>query len=114
MKGKSIAVQIVTTLVLLIGYFGNMFDAGTAAILAAISYGLTAVLSTFAPSGEWVKGWNVVMWATNIVGVVTQILNYTSDNGLVAVNVTGAIIAVLNILLQVYFTNKVNASVKVS
>lgn len=114
MKSKSSAVQIITTLVLLIGYFGNMFDAHTAAILAAVSYALTACLSTFAPSGTFVKGWSVVMWATNIAGVATQILNYTSDNGLVAVNITGAIIAVINILLQVYFTDKVNSSVKVS
>lgn len=113
MKGKSVAVQIISTLILALGYFGNYFEASTAAILAAVAYGLTAVLSTFAPSGEWVKGWNWVMWGTNIIGVLVQVANYTADAGLVQVNIANGIIVALNIILQVYFTNKMNASVKV-
>lgn len=114
MKGKSVAVQLITTVILAIGYFGSYFDAHTAAILAAVSYGLTAVLSTFAPSGTFVKGWNWVMWGVNIGGVLIQIANYSADAGLIAVNIAGGIVAAINILLQVYFTDKVNASVKVS
>lgn len=113
MKGKSIAVQVLTTLILALGYFGNYFDAGTAAILAAVSYGLTAVLSTFAPSGTWVTGWNWVMWGVNIIGVLIQVANYTAEAGLVAVNVAGGIVAALNIILQVYFTDKVMVNTKV-
>lgn len=114
MKGKSIAVQILTTVLLLLG--ANIFGfTGVAAAWAGIaSMALTLVLSTFAPSGTFVKGWSVVMWATNIGGIIIQLLSAMSDQSLVAANITNGIIIVINIILQVYFTDKVNPSVKVS
>ena len=114
MKGKSVAVQIITTVILLIGAFGANLSGTFAAWLGIVSMALTLILSTFAPSGTFVKGWSVVMWATNIGGILTQLLVATSDAGLVAANITNGIIVVINIILQVYFTDKVNSAVKVS
>lgn len=111
MKSKSTAAQILTMVVMLIGVFGVQYSGTTAAILGIVSMALTLILTTAFPSGEYVgKGWSVVTWATNVGGIVTQILIATTDAGLMAATVTSSVIAVINIIIQVWFTNKVDAS----
>ncbi len=102
MKGKSLLVQILTTLVLVIGSYGKLFDATTAAWLGIVSMGLTAVLGTFFKSGEFVKGWSKVMIVVNAIGILVQLLNATSDNGLLPSDVVNYVIIGINIFVGVF------------
>lgn len=102
MKTKSLIVQVLTVLILAIGSYSGMFSPAVAAWLGIISMAATLTLSTFFPSGTIVTGWTWVMWATNISGVVVQILNLTSENGLIAPNITNSIIIAINIFIQVF------------
>jgi hypothetical protein len=69
------------------------------------SSALVLVLSNFFPSGVLVKGWNVVLWATNIGAVAIQVLNLVSEQGLVSAAIINGIIIGINILIQVFFKN---------
>lgn len=112
MKGKTIATQIITTMILLIAAFGAGFGGAAASWLGVASMGLSLVLSTFFASGTMTKDWTLVMWATNIGGIAIQILNATGEQGLIAANVTNGIVIVINIILQVYFSDKVLTNTK--
>jgi hypothetical protein len=74
---------------------------------------LSLVLSTFFSSGTMTSQWNIVMWATNISGILIQFLNATGEQGLIAANITNGIVIVINIVLQVYFSDKVLTNTKV-
>ena len=99
---KSLAVQIIATLLLLIGAYSGSFNENVQAWLGIATMTLTVVLSTFAPSGVFVKGWNWIMWATNISGVVILVLIAMGDIGKVSVLVVNQIIIVINIFLQLF------------
>jgi uncharacterized membrane protein YphA (DoxX/SURF4 family) len=113
MKGKTIATQIITTMILLIAAFGIQLGGQAASWLGIVSMVLSLVLSTFFASGTMTKQWTVVMWATNISGILIQFLNATGDQGLIAANVTNGIVIVINIVLQVYFSDKVLTNTKI-
>lgn len=107
MKGKTIATQIITAMILLLAAFAGNFGGEVASWIGIASMVLSLVLSTFFSSGVMTGTWTVVMWVTNIAGIVIQVLNATGEQGLIAASVTSAIVIVINILLQVFFSNKV-------
>lgn len=98
---KSIAVQIITVLVLLIGAYVGFFSPSGQAWLGIISMGLTLALSTFFPSGTFPKGWTAIMWVTNISGVVMQLLNAMGTQGLVEPQTINFIMIAINLILQI-------------
>lgn len=98
---KSLAVQILTVLVLLIGAYSGYLNPSAQAWLGIVSMGLTLTLSTFFPSGSLPKGWTAIMWITNISGVVMQLLNALGDNGLVDAQTINIIMIAINVILQV-------------
>lgn len=102
---KSIAVQILTVLVLLIGAYSGMFGATAQAWLGIVSMGATLVLSTFFPSGTLPTGWNKIMWITNITGVVLQLLTALGSTGLIDPMVINTIIIAINVFVQVFIKN---------
>jgi len=61
MEKKSLAVQMITAVLLLIGAYSGMFTEGVQAWLGIASMALTLVLSTLYPSGTLVKGWTTMM-----------------------------------------------------
>lgn len=99
---KSLAVQILTVLVLLIGAYSGLFGDTAQAWLGIVSMGATLVLSTFFPSGNMPSGWNKIMWITNITGVALQLLTAIGSAGLVDVMTINTIIVSINIFLQVF------------
>ena len=99
---KSLAVQIITVAILLIGAYAGMFTTGVQAWLGIASMALTVVLSTFFPSGEMVKGWTAVMWVTNIAGVVMQLINAMGSSCLVDAQTINMIMIGINIFIQVF------------
>lgn len=98
---KSLAVQILTALALLIGAYSGYLNPSAQAWLGIVSMGLTLTLSTFFPTGTFPKGWTTIMWITNISGVVMQLLNALGDNGLVNAETINIIMIAINVLLQV-------------
>lgn len=102
MKGKSLLVQILTTIILVIGSYGKLFDATTAAWLGIVSMGLTSILGTFFKSGEFVKGWSKVMIAVNAIGILVQLLNASSENGLLPADVVNYVVIGINIFMGVF------------
>lgn len=114
MKGKSVIVQILTTLVLLAGANVFGFTGEAAAWTGIVGMAISMLLSKFAPSGSWVKNVDWVFYGTNIIAILIQLAQATGEASLVPVNITNGIVIVLNIVLQVYFTNKLNENVKVS
>lgn len=99
---KSLAVQILTVIVLMIGAYMGSFSTGVQAWLGIVSMGLTLVLTTFFPSGSMSAGWTTIMWVTNISGVVLQVLNAMGTAGLVDAQVINMIMIAINILMQVF------------
>ena len=99
---KSLAVQILTVLVLTIGAYSGMFGSTAQAWLGILSMGATLTLSTFFPSGTMPAGWSKIMWITNITGVVLQLLTAVGSAGLIDAMTVNTIILAINIFLQVY------------
>lgn len=102
---KSLAVQIMTVLVLLIGAYAGFFSEGAQAWLGIVSMALTLTLSTFFPSGTLPKGWTSVMWITNVSGVALQLLNAIGNEGLVDAQTINIIMIAINTVLQVVVKN---------
>lgn len=102
---KSLAVQILTVLVLLIGAYSGLFGASTQAWLGIISMGATLILSTFFPSGTLPSGWDKIMWVTNITGVALQLLTAIGSAGLIDPMTINAIIISINVFLQLFIKN---------
>jgi hypothetical protein len=102
---KSLAVQILTVLVLLIGAYSGMFSASAQAWLGIVSMAATVTLSTFFPSGTLPSGWNKIMWITNITGVVLQLLAAIGSAGLIDPMTVNSIIIAINIFVQVFIKN---------
>lgn len=98
---KSLAVQIMTVLVLLIGAYAGFFSSSAQAWLGITSMALTLTLSTFFPSGTLPTGWTLIMWVTNIAGVIMQLLNAIGDQGLVDAQTINIIMIAINVLMQV-------------
>lgn len=102
---KSLAVQLITAVLLMLGAYAGMFGPIGQAWLGIVSMALTLVLSTFFPSGTPVKGWTIVMWVTNIGGIVTQLANAMNSSGVVNEKTTliiNSIMIGVNIIIQVF------------
>lgn len=98
---KSLAVQIITILVLLIGAYAGFFSESAQAWLGIVSMALTLTLSTFFPTGTLPKGWTAIMWIANVCGVVMQLLNAIGDAGLIDAQTINIVMIGINIILQV-------------
>lgn len=102
MVKKSLAVQLITAALLLIGAYSGMFSTGAQAWLGIVSMGLTLFMSTVLPTGTMPKGWTTMMWIFNLSGIVLQLLDTMGSMGLVEPKITNAIMIGLNILIQVF------------
>lgn len=97
---KSLIVQIITILILVIGAYSGYFTSTTQAWLGVISFAATITLSTFAPSGVWVKGWSTTSLIVNIAGALVQAINVISENDLVNPQILNGFIIGLNLIIQ--------------
>lgn len=98
---KSLAVQIMTIILLLISSYSGFFGESVQAWLGIVSMALTLVLSTFFPSGTMPKGWTAIMWIVNICGVVMQLLNAMGSQGLIDAQSVNIVMISINVILQV-------------
>lgn len=102
MKGKSLGVSLISMAIAAIASYSALGSPAVAAWLGIVSFGLTLVLSTLAPSGEFPKGWTAVMWITNGVGIAIQVLTAIADKQLADPVTINYVIIGINILMQTF------------
>ena len=102
MKGKSLGVSLISMAIAAIAAYSSLGSPAVAAWLGIVSFGLTLVLSTFAPSGSFPKGWTAVMWITNGVGIAIQVLTAMADKQLADPTTINYVIIGINILMQTF------------
>lgn len=100
MVKKSLAVQILTALVLLIGAYAGFFSPEVQAWLGIASMALTLTLSTVFPSGTLPTHWTTVMWITNVSGIILQVLTVIGEQGLVDAQTINIVMIAINVILQ--------------
>ena len=111
MKNKSLAVQILTMIVAVIGSYGALFSTTAQAWLGIVSFAITVLLqSPILSTGTWPVGWNKIMWISNGAGIVIQVLNAISDKGLVDPATINYVIVGINILLVTFIKDYGNTS----
>jgi hypothetical protein len=97
---KSLAVQIMTILILLIGAYTGLFSSEVQAWLGIAAMALTLTLSTFFPTGTLPKQWTAIMWITNVSGVIMQLLNALGSQGLVDAQTINIVMIAINVIMQ--------------
>lgn len=111
MKGKSLGVSLISMAIAAIAAYSSLGSPAVAAWLGIVSFTLTLVLSTFAASGEFPKGWTAVMWITNGVGIVIQVLTAMADKQLADPVTINYVIIGINILMQTFIKDHGTGSV---
>ena len=111
MKGKSLGVSLISMAIAAIAAYSSLGSPAVAAWLGIVSFTLTLVLSTFAASGEFPKGWTAVMWITNGVGIVIQVLTAMADKQLADPVTINYVIIGINILMQTFIKDYGTGSV---
>jgi len=106
MKGKSIVVQILTTIILVVGSVGSLFNETWMAMLGVVAAAATLIIKTFFPSGTLVVGWDVLLWATNIGYAILQITNLVADVAWIDPSVINAMAIVINTVILIIANSK--------
>ena len=103
MKNKSLAWQILSFAIVLIGIYGGLFGEKGQQVLGIVSFAITALLqSPVMSSGTWPKGWGVAMWTAQIAGVVIQVANYLSDVAIIDSMAVNMFILTINAILTLF------------
>lgn len=103
MKKKSLAWQILSFAVVVIGIYGGFFGTTGQQILGIVSFAITAILqSPLLSSGEWPKGWGTAMWIAQIAGVMVQIGNYLTDNAIIDSTIVNIFVLTVNAILTIF------------
>jgi uncharacterized membrane protein len=100
-QGKSIIVQIITTLLLVIGSAGSLLSVKAAAIVGALSAVLTLFLKTVYPSGQLAQGWDLLLWVTNIGMIILQAVNIFGSVIFIPVEVINYLTVIINTVILV-------------
>lgn len=115
MKNKSLAWQILSFAVVLIGIYGGYFGAKGQMILGVVSFAITALLqSSMLSSGSWPKGWGVAMWITQVAGVVIQVANYMAESAFIQSEVVNVFILTINAVLTLFVKDYVGTTTKIA
>ena len=113
MKNKSLAWQILSFAVVVIGIYGGFFGDKGQQILGIVSFAITALLqSPLLSSGEWPKGWGIAMWTAQIAGVVIQVANYLSDVAIIDSMIVNVFILTVNAILTLFVKDYASAAKK--
>lgn len=102
MKGKSLAVTIMSALVLILGSYSGYFTDHVQSWLGIVSMGLVLTMSTFFPSGKMVSGFTPILVLSNVLSIVIQLLNATADKSLISPEVVNGVIIGINIFLTTF------------
>ena len=100
---KSLARQILSFAVVLVGIYGGYFGEKGQQMLGIASFAITALLnSPMLSTGTFPKGWGMAMWITQIAGVVIQIANYLSDQQIIDAMAVNVFILTVNAILTLF------------
>ncbi|CAB4147089.1 hypothetical protein UFOVP518_11 [uncultured Caudovirales phage] len=100
-QGKSIIVQIAMIILIVLGSFGNLFGLEVMMWTGMIGAGITLIVKTFFPSGVLVKGWDILLWATNIGMIIIQITNMVADVTWVSPAVINVMQVAINMIILI-------------
>lgn len=100
-QGKSIIVQIITTLLIVIGSAGSLLSVKGMAVVGALSAVLTLVLKTFFSSGQLVQGWDLLLWVTNVGMIILQAVNIFGAVIFIPVEVLNYLAVIINTVILV-------------
>lgn len=110
MVKKSLLWQILSFLVAMIAGYNALFSDKTQMILGIISFAITIVLqSPILSSGTWPKGWDTAMWATQLIGISIQMVNYLGEQAIVPAMFVNIFIFTVNTIM-VTFVKTYNTS----
>ena len=101
MKGKSILVQILSAVILVIGSAGSLLSVKAMAVAGVVSAALTLVMKTFFPSGYLVQGWTMVLWITNVGFALIQIVNLVGTISFISPTIVNALAVIVNTVILV-------------
>ena len=102
MKKKSLAFNLLTFAVLIIGAYAGFLTLPAQAWLGIVAFVATVVLNQWFPSGQLIQGWNTVTWIVNIAGVLIQGITAIGDQGLLDPVIVNSVIMGINILIQTF------------
>lgn len=100
-QGKSIIVQIIITLLIVIGSAGSLLSAKAMAVIGAMSAVLTLILKTFYPTGTLVAGWDLLLWVTNVGMILLQAVNIFSSVVFIPAEVLNYLAVIVNTVILV-------------
>jgi len=100
MKGKSLAVSILSVIVAIIAAYSGLASPSAQAWFGIVSFAIVLLLqSPILSSGTFPVGWTSTVWIVNIAGIVIQVLSSIGEKSLVDPAVINYVIIGINILL---------------
>lgn len=103
MKGKTIFVNLLSFMLLMLMQYSNTFHDSTKAWVGIVIIVLTALLnSDFFKSGSLPSGWNVATYCLNGAMLVVQIINALSEKAFIPVDVANYLILGINTFIMVF------------
>lgn len=103
MKGKSVAFQIIATLVLVAGAYMSNFNPSIQEWIGVFVFAGTLLLhSPILSSGSLPQGWSWVVWASNLGAITLQVGSYLSEHSLVDPSVLNGVMIGVNLFLSTW------------
>ena len=103
---KSLVWQILSFMVAMIAGYSGLFDEKTQMVLGIISFSVTALLqSPILSTGTFPKGWDSVMWFTQIAGVLIQVVNFLGEKAVVPAMFVNMFIFTVNTIIVTFVKN---------
>lgn len=113
MKNKSLAWQILSFAIVILGIYGGFFGEKGQIMVGLISFTITAVLqSPILSSGFWPVGWSKYIWGMQIGGLLIQVANFLSVQAIVDPQVVNVFIMTVNAILTTFIKEYADSSSK--
>lgn len=111
MKNKSLAWQILSFAVVILGIYGGFFGEKGQILLGIASFTITALLqSPILSSGSFPTGWNKYFWSLQIGGLLIQVANFLSTSAIVDPQVINVFIMTVNAILTTFIKEYTDSS----
>lgn len=113
MKNKSLAWQILSFAVVILGIYGGFFGEKGQILLGLFSFTITALLqSPILSSGFWPTGWSKYIWSMQIGGLLIQVANFLSTSAIVDPQVVNVFIMTVNAILTTFVKEYTDSATK--
>lgn len=114
MKNKTLLWQVCSLIIVLLGIYGQQFGETGQKWIGIVSFSITAFLnSKIMSTGEWPKGWSTAMWATQVFGLIVQVVNFMVEKAILDPHVVNVMIMTINVFLAAFVKDYGSGSVAV-